>query len=298
MNMPEGWIIARETAVTDLENKELGYTIIPGAIIFPSEDEALEAIGELCLPLGWVIVPLVSVLSAAPTPPAQESFQDRVQPWMMACFGPEISSDTIERNHRFLEESLELVQACGCTQSEAHQLVDYVYGDHIGEPKQEAGGVMVTLAALCLAHGIDMHEAGETELSRIWTMVEKIRTKQAAKPKHSPLPASLPFPKADAVDAAKYRALNTPEIRDFIVAVEREALHQRERWGSEHDAGKFDSDWFWLIGYLAGKAIRPDTAPEKQLHHIITTAAALLNWHAAKMGAHTSMRPGIAGDQS
>ena len=49
---------------------------------------------------------------------------------------------------------------------------------------------MVTLAALCLANGIDMHEAGETELARIWTKVEQIRTKQAAKPKHSPLPAS------------------------------------------------------------------------------------------------------------
>ncbi len=119
------------------------------------------------------------------------SFQDRVQPWMMACFGPEISSDKIERNHRFLEESLELVQACGCTKDEAHQLVDYVYGRNVGEKEQEIGGVMVTLAALCLAHGLDMHEAGETELSRIWTMVEKIRAKQAAKPKHSPLPAAL-----------------------------------------------------------------------------------------------------------
>ena len=31
--------------------------------------------------------------------------QPRVQPWMMACFGPEVSADNIERNHRFLEES-------------------------------------------------------------------------------------------------------------------------------------------------------------------------------------------------
>ena len=47
---------------------------------------------------------------------------------------------------------------------------------------------MITLAALCLANGLDMHAAGETELARIWTMVEKIRAKQAAKPKHSPQP--------------------------------------------------------------------------------------------------------------
>lgn len=115
-------------------------------------------------------------------------FQYRVQPWMMATFGTEIAADTAERNHRFLEESLELVQACGCTASEAHQLVDYVFNRPVGDPAQEVGGVMVTLAALCLAQGQDMHDAGETELARIWTKVEAIRAKQADKPRHSPLP--------------------------------------------------------------------------------------------------------------
>lgn len=117
------------------------------------------------------------------------TFQDRVHPWLMDCFGPEIAGDKIERNHRFLEEALELVQALGCTQSEAHQLVNYVYNRPVGHPPQEVGGVMVTLAALCLAQAMDMHEAGEVELARIWTRVEQIRAKQAAKPKHSPLPA-------------------------------------------------------------------------------------------------------------
>ena len=118
------------------------------------------------------------------------NFQDRVKPWMQACFGPEISADRIERNHRFLEEALELVQANGCTASEAHQLVDYVFGRNVGELNQEAGGVMVTFAALCLASNLDMHAAGETELARIsepQTMA-RVRAKQATKPKHSPLP--------------------------------------------------------------------------------------------------------------
>jgi len=129
-------------------------------------------------------------------------FQERVQPWLMACFGEMIAGDREERNHRFLEEALELVQACGCTASEAHQLVDYVYGRDIGEPAQEVGGVMVTLAALCLANGLDMHANGETELARIWTKVEAIRAKQAAKPKHSPLPAlSTPKPAEPACGA-------------------------------------------------------------------------------------------------
>lgn len=83
---------------------------------------------------------------------------------------------------------------------------------------------------------------------------------------------------------------DTPHTLDFIKAVELEALYQRERWAAEHDAGKTDADWFWLIGHLAGKALHK---PEKQLHHIITTAAACLNWHAMKTGADTRMRPGI-----
>jgi len=116
------------------------------------------------------------------------TFQERVEPWLLQCFGETIAADVVERNHRFLEEALELVQACGATQSEAHQLVDYVYGRPVGEKSQEVGGVMVTLAALCLAQTLDMHQDGETELTRIWTKVEAIRAKQAAKPKYGPLP--------------------------------------------------------------------------------------------------------------
>lgn len=120
------------------------------------------------------------------------SFQDRVQPWMMACFGAEVSADKLERNDRFIEEALELVQASGYEKWRAHALVEYVYGRDQGDINQEVGGVMVTLAAHCLAHGVDMHAAAETELARIWTKVEKIRAKQAAKPKHSPLPEHAP----------------------------------------------------------------------------------------------------------
>lgn len=121
---------------------------------------------------------------------AERTFQKMVQPWMLECFGPEIAADKKERNHRFFEESLELVQACEMTQEEVIQLVDYVYGRPVGEKHQEVGGVMITLAALCLAQGLDMHAEGETELARIWTKVPQIRAKQAGKPKHSPLPES------------------------------------------------------------------------------------------------------------
>jgi len=117
-------------------------------------------------------------------------FQQRVHHWMMVCFGKTISADKQERNHRFLEEAIELVQSAGCTASEAHQLVDYVFGRPVGELNQEIGGVMVTLAALASAHDASMADSGEIELLRIWGKVEAIRAKQAAKPPHSPLPVS------------------------------------------------------------------------------------------------------------
>lgn len=132
---------------------------------------------------------LLSTAKAAPATP----FQSRVQPWLIACFGAEIASDGKERNHRFFEEAGELVQSKGMSAKEAHQLVDYVWGRPAGEPQQEVGGVMTTLAALCLAAGMDMHEAADTELARIWTMVETIRAKQKAKPKNSPLPMHPPL---------------------------------------------------------------------------------------------------------
>ena len=117
-------------------------------------------------------------------------FQTRVADWMKAAFSPEACMDKVERNHRFLEEALELVQSLGCTASEAHQLVDYVYGRPQGEVNQEAGGVMVTLAALCEVSAIDLEFASRKEGRRIWEKIDQIRAKQAAKPKHSPLPGA------------------------------------------------------------------------------------------------------------
>ncbi|WP_234908363.1 hypothetical protein [Rhizobium rhizogenes] len=120
------------------------------------------------------------------------TFQRRVDPWMVECFSREIADDVPERNHRFLEEALELVQSASCTREEAHMLVDYVFGRPIGHPLQEAGGVMLTLAALLNALKIDMMAAGEIELRRVNSpeIIAKIRAKQATKPHSSPLPGS------------------------------------------------------------------------------------------------------------
>ena len=75
--------------------------------------------------------------------------------------------------------------------------------------------------------------------------------------------------------------LDTPLYEDFSEAVKREAAHQANRWGTKHDARKEPADWFWLIGYLAGKCLAACIAgnTDKALHHTISTAAVLCNWH-------------------
>lgn len=99
-----------------------------------------------------------------------------------------------------------------------------------------------------------------------------------------------------ASEIERLRAIiNEPVTADFVMGANLEAAHQRERWGSQHDAGKEPADWFWLIGYLAQKAMTAHMAENrvKAAHHAISTAAALANWHLAIIGTDTSMRPGI-----
>lgn len=84
-------------------------------------------------------------------------------------------------------------------------------------------------------------------------------------------------------DEIKYlqELINNPEIQDFVKGVMLEASHQRERWGKNHDMQKSPEDWFWTLGYLAGKALQAQRAgnQEKYKHHLISSAALLANYH-------------------
>ena len=117
-------------------------------------------------------------------------YQAKTTEWINSTFDRHVVYDKDERNHRFLEEALELVQAGNCTKEEAHKLVDYVFSRPVGELKQEVGGVANTLACLCNAYDIDLSECAGVEYERVNTpqMREKIRLKQANKPPMSPLP--------------------------------------------------------------------------------------------------------------
>jgi hypothetical protein len=104
---------------------------------------------------------------------------------------------------------------------------------------------------------------------------------------------------ADLVEASAERdrlkaLVNSPEVANFLRGVHLEAVHQVERWGEASDRAKRPADWFWLVGYLAGKALHSAIAGDidKARHHCISTAAALFNWHSAISGTAVRMCPG------
>lgn len=167
--------------------------------------------------------------------------------------------------------------------------------------------------------------------------------------------SAAPSERGAQEELEKLRGLvNTPEIDLFLRAVHLEAVHQVERWGTTDDRAKRPADWFWLVGYLSGKALHaanseslpryrhkkrggtyevisvgedennrgkslivyrgeddgkiwvrpadqffdgrfeelPSKPQEKALHHCISTAAALYNWHCAIKGTDVRMCPG------
>lgn len=83
--------------------------------------------------------------------------------------------------------------------------------------------------------------------------------------------------------------IHSPESDDFIKGVSIEAEYQRQLHGVDATEDRFDwHQWYWVVGYLAGKALAAcksgDDNGEKAKHHLITTAALLMNWHNVLIG--------------
>lgn len=87
--------------------------------------------------------------------------------------------------------------------------------------------------------------------------------------------------------------INRPHIGMWTDEVVLEAAHQRERWQGD-DATKTPEQWFWLVGYLAGKALAASRGGDmkKARHHTVSTAAVLAHWAAFAMGEETVFSPG------
>jgi len=154
-----------------------------------------------------------AVEAAAQAAIAAATFQARNAAWMAAAFRDD-PSDLPERVARFGEEALELQQALGQSREDAHALVDYVFDRPAGEPAQEMGGTMTTLALLAVFAGLKMIGCGDVELARCSTpaVLAKIKGKRANRAGRGPLPGpSAPRPE--------------PRTGDTTDMVERTIMH-------------------------------------------------------------------------
>lgn len=88
--------------------------------------------------------------------------------------------------------------------------------------------------------------------------------------------------------------IHTPHTASFMDALTLEAAFQIDHWGTAHDEAKLPEDFFWLIGYLAGKLLRSAIMGdlEKAKHHTISVAAVCLNWHRRLQGDDGTFQPG------
>lgn len=105
----------------------------------------------------------------------------------------------------------------------------------------------------------------------------------------TPQPAQTKRPALEAEIARLNAIIHTPESDDFLKGVSIEAEYQRTLHGVDDTDARFDwHQWFWVAGYLLGKALGccktgADNG-EKAKHHLVTTAALLMNWHNVLTG--------------
>lgn len=106
--------------------------------------------------------------------------QQIIARWTQRTFG--IASMTVEeRAGRFLEEAMELAQ-CFIPKEKAQRLLDYVYSRPVGNPKQEMGGVGVTLLVLAEVLGLSASNEEMMEQARVQAVpAEVFRARHNAK---------------------------------------------------------------------------------------------------------------------
>lgn len=109
--------------------------------------------------------------------------QSNVEDWMKLVFGIR-ARNREQRIARFMEEALELAQACEMTQSQIEQLTRYVYDRPKGRVGQEISGVLVTLSALATSEGVVMQHEIYKELKRIQTpeIINRVQHKFNSRP--------------------------------------------------------------------------------------------------------------------
>lgn len=132
----------------------------------------------------------------------------------------------------------------------------------------------------------DVEQAAVATLERAWLAFAEQHAWARSPVTASPQVGGRFATEGVAVDA------DVPIVDDFFTGTRVEMDHQIRRWGRTHDKAKTAEDWFWLLGFLAGKALAAVRAQdrEKALHHCISSAAVLGHWHEAIKGATATLK--------
>ena len=168
--------------MNDHEKAELVNQLRDTAVQFRDTQQLRDRIARLVMP----IFKAVSI----------RTFQKRCVHWAIDCFGLKLVQNKRERDLRFAEEAIELIQARrNVSKEELIRLVEYTYSRPPGEVRQEVGGVVTTLAVLVETElvqvttedgqmesvPLDFLEAGEAEYERIQGLIPQIRAKNEVK---------------------------------------------------------------------------------------------------------------------
>lgn len=87
--------------------------------------------------------------------------------WAVRCFGRDHVYNAPTRSLRVAEEAIELVQSFDIPKEKALELVEMVYARPKGNPRQEIGGVMMTITVMCATMGYDTDDILLAEVRRV-----------------------------------------------------------------------------------------------------------------------------------
>ena len=212
---------------------------------------------------------------------AESDFYDPTYYWQKRIDGLQKKLTALQSRNAELEANEKVSKA---VLLEVITMCVSIYADAVivGDVKDFRTHVIPTVKKL-IAHYENKIQIGKDELAASQQEVERLEAEKRGLVKEN-----------NRLIALIWR----PYIGVWLDEVMIEAAHQKDRWGEEHDEGKEGQDWFWLIGYLAGKALRAflDGDMVKARHHTVSSAAVLANWAAYIEGEDTVFRPGLGAD--
>lgn len=105
--------------------------------------------------------------NAPPTSAVRTARQFMISAWARETFGIAETTSLPQRALRLLEEAVELYQAAGGDQTQAHQLVDFVFARPAGDVSMEVGQVGVSILVFAEAAELRADECERNEVSRV-----------------------------------------------------------------------------------------------------------------------------------